>query len=93
MSRRCDVCGRGPQVAFSRSHSNVATKKRCLVNLQTKNISEANNDIKKLLSDSNFLKKVFKKEKLDSKDINKAKKIKICTRCLKTLKKYLPSGK
>jgi len=93
MSRRCDVCGRGPQVALSRSHSNVATKKRYFVNLQTKNISKANNDIKKLLSDSDFLRKVFKKEKLELKDINKAKKIKICTRCLKTLKKYLPQGK
>jgi large subunit ribosomal protein L28 len=93
MSRRCDICGRGPQVALSRSHSNVATKKRLLLNLQNKNISGANNDIKRLLSDNNFLKKVFKKEKLDLKDINKAKQIKICTRCLKTLKKYLPSSK
>jgi large subunit ribosomal protein L28 len=89
MSRRCDVCGRGPQVALSRSHSNVATKRRYLLNLQTKNISKANNDIKKLLLDNDFLKKVFKKEKLDLKDINSAKKIKVCTRCLKTLKKYL----
>jgi large subunit ribosomal protein L28 len=89
MSRRCDVCGRGPQVALSRSHSNVATKRRYLLNLQTKNISKANNDIKKLLLDNDFLKKVFKREKLDLKDINSAKKIKVCTRCLKTLKKYL----
>lgn len=93
MSRRCDVCGRGPQVALSRSHSNVATKRRYLLNLQTKNISKANNDIKKLLLDNDFLKKVFKREKLDLKDVNSAKKIKVCTRCLKTLKKYLLLGK
>jgi ribosomal protein L28 len=61
--------------------------------LQTKNISKANNDIKKLLLDNDFLKKVFKREKLDLKDVNSAKKIKVCTRCLKTLKKYLLLGK
>ncbi|MBN1584950.1 50S ribosomal protein L28 [Candidatus Uhrbacteria bacterium] len=38
MSRTCDVCGRGPSQAVSRSHSNIATKRRQLVNLQTKNL-------------------------------------------------------
>ena len=38
MSRVCDVCGRGPNQANSRSHSNIATKRRQLVNLQTKNL-------------------------------------------------------
>jgi large subunit ribosomal protein L28 len=38
MSRICDVCGRGPNQANLRSHSNVASKRRQMVNLQTKKI-------------------------------------------------------
>ncbi len=57
MAKRCDLCGRGPQTSISRSHSNVATKRRQYINLQTKNIS--------------------------------GNKIKICTRCLKSLKRNL----
>jgi large subunit ribosomal protein L28 len=57
MARRCSICGRGPQTSFSRSHSNVATKRRQYLNLQTKTIS--------------------------------GKKIKICARCLKSLKKKM----
>lgn len=57
MAKKCTICGRGPATAVSRSHSNVATKRRQHLNLQTKKIS--------------------------------GKKVKICTRCLKTLKKKL----
>lgn len=38
MARRCEACERGPLVGNSRSHSNIATKVRRLVNLQTKTI-------------------------------------------------------
>ncbi|MBU1164692.1 50S ribosomal protein L28 [Patescibacteria group bacterium] len=38
MSRNCDVCGRTPLKAKSRSHSNVATIRRQFLNLQTKHI-------------------------------------------------------
>lgn len=34
MARRCDVCGKGPQVGYNVSHSHVRTKKRWLPNLQ-----------------------------------------------------------
>jgi large subunit ribosomal protein L28 len=35
MSRICEVTGRGPKASRSRSHSNVQTKRRCMINLQT----------------------------------------------------------
>ena len=38
MARRCDACERGPAVGHTRSHSNIATKVRRLINLQTKTI-------------------------------------------------------
>lgn len=38
MARRCDACERGPATGNTRSHSNIATKVRRLVNLQTKTI-------------------------------------------------------
>jgi len=38
MSRRCSICGRGPQKTTSRSHSNIATKKWQYINLQSKKI-------------------------------------------------------
>ncbi len=34
MSRKCDVCGRGPGTGFAVSHSNRHTKRRWLPNLQ-----------------------------------------------------------
>jgi len=34
MSRVCQTCGRGPLTRISRSHSNIATKRRQYVNLQ-----------------------------------------------------------
>jgi large subunit ribosomal protein L28 len=39
MSRVCQVCGRGPVSAQSRSHSNIATKRTMAINLQTKKIN------------------------------------------------------
>lgn len=53
MARRCEACERGPAVGHTRSHSNIATKVRRLVNLQTKTIGGV--------------------------------KMKVCTRCIKTL--------
>ncbi|MBI4652992.1 50S ribosomal protein L28 [Candidatus Kuenenbacteria bacterium] len=38
MSKKCSVCKRGSLNANSRSHSNIATKKRQHINLQTKKI-------------------------------------------------------
>ncbi len=35
MARLCKICGRGPLKAVSRSHSNIATKRRQHVNLQS----------------------------------------------------------
>lgn len=53
MARRCEACERGPAVGHTRSHSNIATKVRRLVNLQAKTIGGV--------------------------------KMKVCTRCIKTL--------
>lgn len=55
MARVCENCGRGTISGVSRSHSNIATKRRLYVNLQTKKINGV--------------------------------RVKICTRCLKTLAK------
>jgi len=38
MARACDNCGRGPMVGNTRSHSNIASKTRRLVNLQWKTV-------------------------------------------------------
>lgn len=40
MSRNCDICGRGTQSGHSRSHSNIATKRKFKVNIQTKKIDD-----------------------------------------------------
>jgi len=93
MSRRCDICGRGPQTAISRSHSNVATKRRQLVNLQSKNISGPNNSLRNILKDDKVIKKCLGKKasgfyKIDVENKNRTK-IKICTKCLKILKREL----
>lgn len=45
MSRLCDNCGRGAMVGNTRSHSNIASKVRRMVNLQWKTI---NGDRRKL---------------------------------------------
>ena len=39
MATRCEKCGRGPRMSVSRSHSNIATKRRQSINLQTKTIN------------------------------------------------------
>lgn len=40
MSRTCDLTGKSAQVINSRSHSNVATKRKQKVNLQTVQIGD-----------------------------------------------------
>ncbi len=93
MSRRCDICGRGPQTAITRSHSNIATKRRQYVNLQTKNISGPDKSLKNILKDDKVIKKCLGKKasgfyKIDVENKNRTK-IKICTKCLKILKREL----
>ncbi|HFC36327.1 MAG TPA: 50S ribosomal protein L28 [Candidatus Moranbacteria bacterium] len=39
MSRICEICGRGTQSGHSRSHSNIATKRKFKVNIQNKKIN------------------------------------------------------
>jgi large subunit ribosomal protein L28 len=34
MAKVCVICGRGPQTGNSRSHSNIASLRRSLINLQ-----------------------------------------------------------
>ncbi|MEA2097838.1 MAG: 50S ribosomal protein L28 [Patescibacteria group bacterium] len=55
MSRTCQICGRGTRASQSRSHSNVATKRKQFINIQSKIVD--------------------------------GKKIKICTKCIKTVAK------
>jgi len=38
MSRSCEICGRGPKISASRSHSNIKTKIWKHINLQIKKI-------------------------------------------------------
>ncbi|MCK4918757.1 MAG: 50S ribosomal protein L28 [Candidatus Pacebacteria bacterium] len=38
MSKICQVCGRGTRASQSRSHSNIATKRKQFINVQTKHI-------------------------------------------------------
>ena len=38
MAKICDICGRGGLVGNTRSHSNIATKCKREVNLQTKHV-------------------------------------------------------
>ncbi|MGA1795203.1 MAG: 50S ribosomal protein L28 [bacterium] len=35
MSRRCDICGKGPGIGFSVSHAHNKTKRRWLPNIQS----------------------------------------------------------
>lgn len=57
MSRVCDICGRGPQKAYKRSHANNKTIIRKYINLQSRVID--------------------------------GRKKKVCTSCLRTLKKKM----
>ncbi|MEA2006847.1 MAG: 50S ribosomal protein L28 [Patescibacteria group bacterium] len=52
---RCEICGKKNQSGNKRSHSNIATKRKFKVNLQSKKIN--------------------------------GKKMKVCTRCIKTANK------
>lgn len=47
MARRCEVCGKGPQVGFAVSHSNVHTKRRWLPNLQSVKVNQ-NGTVKRI---------------------------------------------
>ena len=38
MSKVCEVCGRGAQSGNKRSHSNIATRRKFAINLQSKKI-------------------------------------------------------
>jgi ribosomal protein L28 len=38
MSRTCEICGRGTTTSASRSHSNIKTKIKKHINLQTKKL-------------------------------------------------------
>ncbi|MEA1936766.1 MAG: 50S ribosomal protein L28 [Patescibacteria group bacterium] len=55
MSRTCQICGRGTRASQTRSHSNIATKRKQYINVQKKTID--------------------------------GEKIKICTKCIKTMAK------
>lgn len=55
MSKFCERCERGPVSSQSRSHSNIATKRRNEINLQIKTVDGT--------------------------------RMRICTRCIKTMKK------
>lgn len=68
MSRVCDVCGRGTQSGNSRSHSNIATRRKFSINLQTKKIDGQR---KKVCSSCI---KTASKPKLEVKGIRTAKK-------------------
>ena len=56
MGRVCQICGRGTKVKISRSYSNIATKKRQYINLQTKKIKG-----KKIKVCTRCLKKLLKR--------------------------------
>jgi len=38
MSRTCEICGRGTTTSVSRSHSNIKTKIKKHINIQTKKL-------------------------------------------------------
>lgn len=39
MAKMCSICHRGPMTANSRSHSNIATKRRMMINLQRRMVN------------------------------------------------------
>ena len=41
MSRRCDICGKGPGTGFSVSHAHNKTKRRWLPNIQSIKVLKA----------------------------------------------------
>ncbi len=42
MAKRCDICGKGPQVGYAVSHAHNLTKKRWMPNLKKLRIQEKN---------------------------------------------------
>ncbi|HEV2953259.1 MAG TPA: 50S ribosomal protein L28 [Candidatus Dormibacteraeota bacterium] len=42
MSRKCEICGKGPQFGHNVSHSKVRTNRRFLPNLQTGMVKTGN---------------------------------------------------
>ena len=59
MARICENCGRGTTSGVSRSHSNIATKRRLYINLQSKKING-----KRIKICTNCLKTLAKKQAL-----------------------------
>ena len=59
MSRSCEICGRGTMTSASRSHSNIKTKIKKYINIQTKKI-----DGKKTKICTKCLKTKMKKSKV-----------------------------
>ena len=48
MSKKCDICGKGPLVGHNVSHSNIKTKTRWMPNLQ-KVRAKIDNKVKRIL--------------------------------------------
>ena len=67
MSRVCDICKRGTQTGNKRSHSNIATRRKFSINLQSKKID---GKTKKVCSRCI---KTMSKVKLEVKGLRKAK--------------------
>ncbi len=38
MSKNCNICGRGTSSGFTKSHSNIKSKRKVKINLQSKKI-------------------------------------------------------
>ncbi len=57
MARTCEICERGTTTTATRSHSNIQTKRKSFVNLQSKKI-----DGKRMQICTRCLKTKFKKE-------------------------------
>lgn len=56
MSRKCEICGKGPMVGNSVSHSNRKTKRRFIPNLHRAKVS-INGEVKVALVCTDCLKK------------------------------------
>ncbi|RPH93667.1 MAG: 50S ribosomal protein L28 [Calditrichaeota bacterium] len=44
MAKRCDVCGKGPQVGYAVSHAHNLTKKRWMPNLKKLRIQDGSSN-------------------------------------------------
>ncbi len=56
MSKKCEICGKGPLVGNAISHSHIRTKKRSLPNLHKAKVS-INGEFRKALVCTDCLKK------------------------------------